>query len=43
MISKHETLHFFGIGSLTCLKLNLYEKITLPQGIHYAHFKNYPL
>jgi hypothetical protein len=28
---QHETLHSFGIGSLTCLKLNFYVETT-PQG-----------
>jgi hypothetical protein len=28
MIPKHETLHSFGIGSPSCLKLNLYVRIT---------------
>lgn len=29
MISKHETFHYFGIGTLICGKFNIYVRIAL--------------
>jgi len=42
MSPKHETLHFFGIGTLTRLKLNLYVRIT-PQVSSSHALKNFLL